>query len=148
MPQPTPWSCLPAATAVVVGCKVEEIFSYLGHDGSEIWFPLEAEPYNHRCFHVQEIADYLYSRGKRLIEWEHHPASCSGDVSLLHPVFGPEHADARFKKRVAMGKGLLFMEDEGKRHVLAVTNKGIIDPFDDAIVTPNLDNSDVFYEIW
>lgn len=57
--QPNAWSCLPTAAAMVMGVLPKDVIDTIGHDGSEIIFPDEEEPFNRRGFHVQEIVDVL-----------------------------------------------------------------------------------------
>lgn len=55
--QPTDWSCLPTAFAIVLDVPVEHLFNLIGHDGSELpeeWKYLP-HPYNRRGFHIQEL---------------------------------------------------------------------------------------------
>ena len=58
--QPNKWSCLPTSFAIVLNCPVQEIFDYLGHDGSEIIWPENKDPFNRRAFHIQEMIDFAY----------------------------------------------------------------------------------------
>jgi hypothetical protein len=55
--------CLPTAVAKATGTSVEEIYAFLGHDGSEKLWPELPEPYCFRAFHDREIADYCLSLG-------------------------------------------------------------------------------------
>ena len=61
--QPTSWSCLPTCLAMAIGCTLEEIFEFIGHDGSELRYPLEPAPFCFRAFHMREMVDFAYSRG-------------------------------------------------------------------------------------
>lgn len=64
--QPNVWSCLPTALAIVLGVPVQEIFDYLGHDGSQIFWPDLDDPWRRRSFHMQEMVDYCLSQNYAL----------------------------------------------------------------------------------
>jgi hypothetical protein len=51
---------LPTAFAICLGIDVEDIFKWLGHDGSEIIYSDTPEPYCRRSFHPQELIDYCF----------------------------------------------------------------------------------------
>lgn len=54
---PNLWSCMPTAFAMAFGQTVSTVIKCLKHDGSEILWPKNPEPYNRRGFHVQEFVD-------------------------------------------------------------------------------------------
>jgi len=56
--QPNGWSCLPTSFAMTLDVPVDKIISYMGHDGSEIYFPNRPDPFGRRAFHPQEIMPY------------------------------------------------------------------------------------------
>jgi hypothetical protein len=53
--QPSKWSCLPTAFAMVVGCPVQEVIYYLGHD-------------DERGFHPQELVEWALTKGWAFVE--------------------------------------------------------------------------------
>ena len=65
--QPSHWSCLPTAVAMLMDVRVEEIFKYLGHDGSELWWPKLGEKFGRRAFHAQELVNYCFSKQVAMI---------------------------------------------------------------------------------
>ncbi len=57
--QPNRWSCLPTSFAAILGIEVEGFIRHLGHDGSEILWPMLKEPACRRGFHIQECIDVM-----------------------------------------------------------------------------------------
>lgn len=55
---PNGWSCLPCCFAMATDTTLKDITDFLGHDGSEVWFPEIQEPYCRRGFHTSEMFDY------------------------------------------------------------------------------------------
>ena len=60
--QPNGWSCLPTAFASIVEEPVEDVFDYIGHNGSQILWPDLEEPMCRRSFHIQEMYAYCLSK--------------------------------------------------------------------------------------
>lgn len=56
------WSCLPTAFAIILDKPVQDVFDFLGHDGSEILWRDLPEPLCRRSFHIQEMYDYAIAR--------------------------------------------------------------------------------------
>jgi hypothetical protein len=61
--QPNMWSCLPTCVSMLTDQSLADIYTYVGHDGSEELFPDEPFPMNHQSFTVNEIMDYLLEGG-------------------------------------------------------------------------------------
>lgn len=61
--QPTMWSCLPTCVAMLTELPIADIYDFCGHDGSEIVYPDEPYPMDHRSFTVQEMIDFLLASG-------------------------------------------------------------------------------------
>lgn len=53
--QPNSWSCLPAAFANLTGIDIDDIIVKIGHDGSEIIYPNQIDPYGRKGFHDFEV---------------------------------------------------------------------------------------------
>lgn len=68
--QPNRWSCLPTAFGIALGITPAEMFDMIGHDGSEIIWPNQEEPYKRRSFHPQEIIPICIANGIYPIEIE------------------------------------------------------------------------------
>ena len=66
--QPTRWSCLPTAFAMVLNLPIEDVILIIGHDGSDILFPNQEEPYCRRSFHIQELIDVSLKHGYSVTE--------------------------------------------------------------------------------
>lgn len=63
MKAPNAWSCLPCAFSLATKIPVSNIFSFLGHDGSDIWFPHLPDPFRRRGFHTSEMNDFCIEYG-------------------------------------------------------------------------------------
>lgn len=62
------WSCLPTALAMVVDYPVVKlVIDYFGHDGSEIVWRDQPEPFNRRGFQPNEMVMVAYCFGVKLI---------------------------------------------------------------------------------
>lgn len=61
--QPTAWSCLPTAFAIVIDRNVNELITLIGHDGGEIISPHVSAPFQVRGFHPQEMYRILWDLG-------------------------------------------------------------------------------------
>jgi len=60
--QPSQWSCVPTAFAMLLDIAVEEMIRQIGHDGSEVvWPELEPTALSKRAFHPQECIDVALS---------------------------------------------------------------------------------------
>ena len=56
--QPSYWSCVPTAFAMLFDMPVDELIREIGHDGSEVLWPeLESTDLRKRAFHPQECID-------------------------------------------------------------------------------------------
>lgn len=73
MIQPNDWSCLPACAAMLLDMTPAQVIEEIGHDGSEMWFPDEAQPFDRRGFHLQEILDVFVHRNQFLVVVECYP---------------------------------------------------------------------------
>lgn len=125
--QPNEWSCLPTSFAIVTGVKVDNIFKWLGHDGSERVFPDRPEPYCRKSFHPQELTDYCYWHGINIIQIDREVVSTNinGDVHIVC------NSERRLYKYIESHNNFVltgFFLTTGRWHAVACVNKTIYDP--------------------
>jgi len=86
--QPTRWSCLATAWAMVLDCELDKLFTQIGHDGSEILYPSQPEPECRRAFHPSEFNWPAFIRGIAIVQVELNPfweRPDGGMEALRHP---------------------------------------------------------------
>ncbi len=89
---PNRWSCLPTSFAMALNVSVDAVVVQLGHDGSEIVWPSQPEPYRRRGFHVQELILLSWHLGYSVTPFEACPVSQSRpdaspiEIVLVEPV--------------------------------------------------------------
>ena len=121
--EPTPWSCLVQAWSKIIGWPYWSLIKAIGHDGSEIIWPEEPEPYNRRAFHPQELI-YLGDRmGFVTTTFEPQPVLISGQKPLsilsLH---------SAFEKIINASDGVFTgYRLDGARHAIAWKNLEVLD---------------------
>jgi len=81
--KPPPWSCLVQAWAHVIQWPYWAIVKAIGHDGSEIVWPDQPEPYNRRAFHPQELIHLGDRFGFVCTTFEPQPVLISGRESCV-----------------------------------------------------------------
>jgi hypothetical protein len=122
--QPNEWSCLPTAFAMVLDIPVAKIFETLDHDGSEVIFPDEPEPYCRRSFHIQEMIDVCMLRNIGVVAVELHPVSEAQGHQYKVPV-----SNRRLDYYIVNYNGVLVgVGSSGKPHAVAWNGDKIYDP--------------------
>jgi len=76
--QPNGWSCLPTAFAMAFNIPVKEFIEHIGHDGSEILYPDNFDPYRRKSFHIQEMITLALQSDYSVTELQRKPASSVG----------------------------------------------------------------------
>lgn len=108
---------------MVLGKTVADITEYLGHDGSEIWFPEAAGNNQRRGFHMQEMFDYSLDLGY----WPVYIESMPETAERLLPM-----PDGRFEQylwqnnAVLLGRGADNSDDQF--HAAAWDQNNVFDP--------------------
>ena len=82
-------NCFLKAASLALQVSEAELIMEIGHDGTEIWFPMERGCVQKRGFHLQEIQDCFMRRGKGLVYIEAEPVSGT-DSGATHDVPMPE----------------------------------------------------------
>lgn len=120
------WSCLPSAFAMILDIPVEVIIQMVGHDGSEIWWPGQAEPYCRRGFHPQELIHVCEQIGVYVTEFQPRPSSCSLNPNETKEIIGLEKA---FEAVLIQSQGVLTgVTLNGNRHSIAFDHGIVGDP--------------------
>lgn len=127
MLQPNAWSCMPAAFAMALGQTPKEIIYAVGHDGSEVIFPLEQEPMNRRGFQLQELIDVCLQLDVVPVVIHAYPRIVSS-TGVLHPVFDDETANIRMDNYLNGKIGVLLGQSDGHPHAVAWNGYKIFDP--------------------
>jgi hypothetical protein len=144
-PKPPSWSCLVQAWAKVVRWPYWAVVRAIGHDGSEIVWPDQPEPFNRRAFHPQELI-YLGDRlGFVCTTFEPQPLLESGQppvvITSLH---------GAFKEIVDNSEGVFTgTRQDGLRHAIAWINGEVQDCNESWTRVENLDdfNIQTYYRI-
>lgn len=123
--QPNQWSCLTTAFAMALESTVPIMHKFLGHDGSEIWWPDNPEPYNRRGFHIQEIVHVAWLLGYNVTTFQARPVSGSAYCFKTH--------DVLIRPGLLVGAlqscdGVLVGEINGKHHAVAWHDGKVYDP--------------------
>lgn len=58
--QPNNWTCLSTSFAMILDLSVQDLFKYIGHDGSRKVWNLDDDRYNRQGHHIQEIYDICH----------------------------------------------------------------------------------------
>lgn len=127
--QPTRWSCLPTAFAMVLRIDVNWLIKKIGHDGSEIIDTRLEDPFSRRGFHIQELIDIAYKLNYLVMPIEACPCV------LFQELYDQEKQNERLVKYLSDNDGILTGECLGseKGHAVAWTNGQVIDPTDKEI---------------
>lgn len=125
---PSDWACLPTSFAMVLDMPVLEVLEKIGHDGSEIVWPMLSNPHNRRSFHIQEMIDLCWDLGKLVVMFQTKP--CNSPYPHIEPInvpmkFTPEE---RFKKLIHYPGVFTGVTNEGVGHAVAWDGRMIFDP--------------------
>ena len=87
----------------------------MGHDGMEMWWPKQRQPFCFRGFHIQEILDVAITYGLMLMPIEPYPVSNGRVVNL---------GEDRFENYMKMYPGIVV----GESHAVAWDTQKYFDP--------------------
>lgn len=82
-PPTRPWSCILDAFAMAMDIHPNYIINELGHDGSEILWPGNDDPYCRRGFHIQELIAIAIKNGYSVTEVQTKPLSAPSIVDNM-----------------------------------------------------------------
>jgi hypothetical protein len=117
---PNWWSCLPTAFAIALELPVRELIAEIGHDGSELIFPNQPEPYSRRAYHIQELIYPCLKRGYALMIVEAVPILTTEREPDYHPIMFSEGNNHRLMNIMAQFIGVVAGENQdGKSHAAA-----------------------------
>ena len=107
---------------MVLETTLEQILSFVGHDGSEIWFPEFPEPLCRRSFHIQEMIHFALQRNFLVVPLEPIPISQARDKWKPLP-------EIDIREFLHKNKGVLTGETiTGAKHAIAWNDYGPSDP--------------------
>jgi hypothetical protein len=105
--KPARWMCLPASFAMVLDLPLSDIFAEIGHDGSEIKFPLLPEPMCRRGFHPQELIDVCLAHRCAATRMELAPCLMPVRDGPEWPVLPDNLAWRRFTRAIDLTCGVI-----------------------------------------
>lgn len=119
--QPNYFSCFITSFAIVLDTFPKTLMEEIGHDGSEIIFPSEQEPYGRRAFHPQELIAPCLRRGYAMVLVEALPVySPPSTAEDFHPLIFDCGNDIRLRELMNGNIGVLTGENaSGNPHAIA-----------------------------
>lgn len=132
--QPSQWSCSITAFAIVLGVPVQELIDEVGHDGSEIWWPMATPPSDRRGFHLQELINICINRGYSVTTVEpvssiHSPEYDELGLTSAKRIEWKESIKTRMTRILTGTVGVLSGKGpSGTRHSVAWDGNNILDP--------------------
>ena len=143
-----PWGCLETAFAMVMEMPLDQIYTLIGHDGSEIVNDLP-EPSCRRGFHIQELITAAILSGFTVTEIEAFPVLWTADEKEIE-VYPDEDAVDRFKFYLQYSEGVVFGRKIGARfnHVYVCSYGDFYDPdTGEQVVLPETFQAVAFYKV-
>lgn len=104
--QPNKWSCLPTSFAMVLDISLEDIYNFLGHDGSEIWFD---DPNPWRSFNIQEMISLSEAHGFWVMEIITKPAQQPPNSQEFREVYDLSEANRRINFYINKYSGVMIL---------------------------------------
>jgi len=108
-----------------------ELIAEIGHDGTGIMFPQVIGTIRQRSFHIQEIIDCCWKRGKALTPIDIAPCTApDGHPDLVQEIWDREKAKARITKYLTGNIALLIgrLGVKGLGHACAWDGELVYDP--------------------
>jgi len=129
--QPNRWSCLAASFAMCLDISLEEVFEFLGHDGSEILWPELGDPFRRQSFHPQEMFDLCLQHLVIPVTIEYSPTVVVDGTSYC--TMSVESCQERFQDFLQNHTGVLGGTGQtGTPHAVAWDKSKCIDPRGDS----------------
>jgi hypothetical protein len=115
--QPNIVSCLPTSVAMCLGIPVEDVFNFLGHEGTELLDPSVPAPFCFRGFHEREMVDVCYHYDHDFIKVDRQMQVWNGEGTPIHNISYPNQF-ANFWKYFEAGKSVITLNNP-KPHAVA-----------------------------
>jgi hypothetical protein len=112
--------CLATSCAMILDLTTEKVHDYIGHDGTEIWWP----PTGMRGVHIQEIKEICYFYNTLLYQVDRRPMSAPDEHTVPKPVYTEEFAEAIFKDSISARRAILITPG----HAVAWDGGQVYDP--------------------
>lgn len=122
--QPNNYSCMAASAAMLFHYSIEEIYSFVGHDGSQVIHTNLPDPLCFKGIHIQEIIDVADRLSYSMTPIEFEPWQTSDGVNEYKIQFPEE----RFWNHLKDNKGLLIGKAKTHWHVCAWSGQHVFDP--------------------
>lgn len=106
---------------MVLGFGIDHMVRMIGHDGSEILYPLLPEPHNRKSFHIQELISVAWDLDWRVTPFEPHPMATHDDSGLCNRLVEFQGGNyERMHKLLADYSGVLTgLSKQGSHHAVA-----------------------------
>jgi hypothetical protein len=118
------WSCTALSFAMAFDVQVEQIISWLGHDGSGIVDPFVADPRGRQGFHAQECVFFGLACGKSCTPFEVVPVSAVGE-SLVN--LGTDKRLDFANYLLTSGRGVITGKVRQNYHAIAFDHGDVFD---------------------
>lgn len=143
----SPWSCLLASFAMVLDETCEQLIKEIGHDGSEVVFPEEEDPFARRAFHIQELIDCCERRHLAVTPIDFHPISTCGRQGR-YEVDINEGPSVRFQRHLHKRVGVITgLNLNSAPHAVAWNGLMILDPATGNFLEPHLFQCETFWKV-
>jgi hypothetical protein len=124
------------ALAMTLDIPVSELVEDVGHDGSEVIFPLLKEPMCRKGFHSQEIVRLAFKSGFAMTPFELFPTIMANDHSTTHKVWDETYSRAFFMGAVNSTSGILEGRGTSCKHAVHNSCGTLYDPDPNGTVYP------------
>ena len=124
-------ACLLFSLAMVLDADPQELIDEIGHDGRDIMFPEVIGTIRQRSFHIQEIIDCCWKRGRAVTPIDIAPCTApDGHPELAREIWDREVARERIKKYLTGNVALLIgrTSHKGLGHACAWDGEKVYDP--------------------
>jgi hypothetical protein len=121
--QPNNWSCLLTSFGIVLDVQDSKLIELIGHDGSEIIYPDNPEPHNHRGFHIQEMIMAAYKLGFMVTPFE--PRASLREVHKFRSIVIEQDIESILWANTGVLTG---MNKFNQRHAIAWDGIRVYDP--------------------
>jgi hypothetical protein len=116
----TPWNCLVTAFSCATGVSTDLLVKEIGHDGGQILWPENKEPFNRCGFHSQELTDVCLRFGMSVTTIQANPVRGNQFDFHEYPVKFSVSNEKRLNRYLTGYSGVLFGKLKENNHSHAV----------------------------
>jgi hypothetical protein len=117
--QPNRASCMLVSLAICMDTPYQELFTILGHDGTEVLWPEYPKPKCYRGFHECEISYLANAHGMQFTKYEKH-------LHLGHSIYTVKGVNTPYNFDFLVSEGIGVLLDD--KHAVACDHGKIYDP--------------------